>query len=202
MIGDSCIPTIENKKFRNIFEEQLVTQSLNSTGVNIQNIVQGNVFAIEENTFFFRNVIPSQHPEGITEKFKLINNGKVKVDLQLELSPKGSSLFSFEVSPKTVSIIPHEFVYVQLKFLPEIMAVYEGVFVAKILHQAATEKDYLKFNVRGEGILPTMQLYNTELVNETLDFGKVRSDRFKCKQLSVKNIGSIPATAILRLKNS
>jgi len=33
-----------------------------------------------------------------------------------------------------LSIAPHEFAYAKINFKPEIMAVYEGVFMAKVLH--------------------------------------------------------------------
>ena len=62
IIGESCIPSIESNNFRSIFEEQIVTQSLNSTGINIQQVVNGNVFSIRDNTFYFGNIIPSKYP--------------------------------------------------------------------------------------------------------------------------------------------
>lgn len=75
------MPSIETKNFKSIFEEQVVTESLLSTGINLHNVIQGNIYSIEENTFYFRNLIPSQNPEGIEEKFRLVNTGKVKVNL-------------------------------------------------------------------------------------------------------------------------
>ena len=88
-------------------------------------------------------------------------------------------MFGFQVSPSTVSIPPHEYVYAKINFNPEIMAVYEGVFVAKVIHPAATEKDHFSFDLRGEGVLPTLKIVNTKITNNVLDFGKVRSDRSK-----------------------
>ena len=35
LIGETCMPSIENKIYKNIFEEQVVTESLVSTGINI-----------------------------------------------------------------------------------------------------------------------------------------------------------------------
>jgi hypothetical protein len=57
----------------------------------------------------------------------------------LELKQKGNSLFSFEVTPSKVSIAPHEFAYAKINFKPEIMAVYEGEFIARVMHPSATE---------------------------------------------------------------
>ena len=75
-------------------------------------------------------------------------------------------MFGFSVEPQKISIAPHEFVYVKINFKPEIMAVYEGIFIAKVLHLAAKEKDNFVFNLKGEGILPTLQIYNEEIVND------------------------------------
>lgn len=85
----------------------------------------------------------------------------------------------FEIFPSTVSIPPHEYVYAKINFNPQIMAVYEGIFFAKVLHPAATEKDHFTFDLKGEGILPTLKIVNTKIINNILDFGKIRSDKFK-----------------------
>ena len=53
------MPSIENKNYKSIFEEQVVAESLLSTGINLHNVIQGNIFSIEENTFYFKNLIPS-----------------------------------------------------------------------------------------------------------------------------------------------
>ena len=36
-------------------------------------MINSNVFAIEEKTFFFGTLVPSKVPDGIIEKFKIIN---------------------------------------------------------------------------------------------------------------------------------
>ena len=59
LIGETCMPSIENKNYKSIFEEQVVAESLLSTGINLHNVIQGNIFSIEENTFYFKNLIPS-----------------------------------------------------------------------------------------------------------------------------------------------
>ena len=196
LVGESCVPSIETKRFQNIFEEQIVTQSLNSTGLNIQNVVQGNVFSIDDNTFYFGNIIPSKYPKGISEKFKLINNGKVNVNLNCDVKSKGNSNFAFSIFPKTITISPHEYVYVKINFKPEIMSVYEGTFEAVVMHDNKNLDCKFEFDLKGEGILPTLKVLER---NEIIDFGKIRSDRIKIKKVVVKNIGLIPATAVCRI---
>ena len=196
LVGESCVPSIETKRFRNIFEEQVVTQNLISTGLNIQNVVQGNVFSIEDNTFYFGNIIPSKYPKGISEKFKLINNGKVNVNLNCDVKSKGNSNFAFSIFPKTITISPHEYVYVKITFKPEIMTVYEGTFEAVVMHDNKTLDCKFEFDLKGEGILPTLKVLENK---EIIDFGKIRSDRIKIKKVVLKNIGLIPATTVCRI---
>lgn len=76
MIGESCIPGICTENYQAIFEEQVVIPSLQSTG-NIAGIVNSNIFSIEEKIFFFGTLVPSKVPDGIEEKFKIINPNKV-----------------------------------------------------------------------------------------------------------------------------
>lgn len=70
---------------------------------------------------YFGSVIPIKYPEGITEKVKLINTGKVFANVKFETLKK-NGLFSFDVFPKTAWINPHESIYVWIIFKPEIMA--------------------------------------------------------------------------------
>ena len=198
LIGESCVPCIDTQSFRSIFEEQVVTQSMNTVAVNIHDMIEGNVFSIEDNTFFFGSIIPSKHPNGITEKFKLINKGKVPAQLECSVRQKNDALFAFEVFPKTLKINPHESAYVKIKFLPEIMAVYEGVFEAKVAN-GKEEHDSCRFvfDVKGEGTLPTLKV-----LESAVQFGKTRNDKAKRKTIPVKNIGLIPASAVVRLRES
>ncbi len=59
LIGETCMPSIETKNYKSIFEEQVVADSLLATGINLHNVIQGNIYSIEENTFYFKNLIPS-----------------------------------------------------------------------------------------------------------------------------------------------
>ena len=206
LVGESCIPCIDINNFRQIFEEQVVTESLNSTGINIQDIVEGNFFSIEDNAFYFGNIIPSKYPNGITEKFKLINKGKVSAQIECNIKNKNDSLFAFEVFPKTLKINPHESAYIKIKFFPDIMAVYEAIFEAKVINGDDTlEGCMFTFDVKGEGTLPTLKVLDMNLsISEppTIDFGKIRNDRIKRKCIAIKNTGLIPATAVVRLQRA
>ncbi len=82
--------------------------------------------------------------------------------------------FCFTISQNNISINPHEFVYISVKFKPEIMTVYEGVFSAKIIHPDSKDINNLKFNLRGEGILPTIKISSNNLLDNNLNFGRVK----------------------------
>lgn len=199
--AESCVPCLETQNFRVIFEEQVVTQSLTSTGINIQSVVNTNIFSIEDNAFYFGNIVPTQNPEGITERIKIINNGKVFANVKFDVLKKNQALFAYDVNPKQAKINPHESVFVKISFKPEIMAQYEGVFQAVVENGDSTFPNCkLVFDLKGEGTLPSLSLMpdglspagaGGELV---LDLGKVRLGKTKKSFICIKNIGIIPAS--------
>jgi hypothetical protein len=54
------------------------------------------------------------------------------------------------------------------------MTAYEGIFNAKILHPDAKDVHNLKFYLRGEGVLPTIKISNLNMVDQNLNFGRVK----------------------------
>lgn len=199
--AESCVPCLETQNFRVIFEEQVVTQSLVSTGINIQSVVNSNIFSIEDNAFYFGNIVPTQNPDGITERIKIINNGKVFANVKFDVLKKNSSLFAYDVYPKQAKINPHESVFVKISFKPEIMAQYEGIFSAIVENGDATFPNCkLVFDLKGEGTLPSLNIIPEGLTSlpsgaeMCLDLGKVRLGKTKKSFVCVKNIGIIPAT--------
>ena len=201
LTAESCVPCLEVLNFRVIFEEQVVTQSLTSTGINIQSVVNSNIFSIEDNAFYFGNIVPTQNPEGITERIKIINNGKVFANIKFEAVKKNQALFAFDVTPKQARINPHESVFVKISFKPEIMAQYEGVFQAIVENgDASFPNCKLQFDLKGEGTLPSLVLMPDGLTSSPttpelqLDLGRVRLGRTKKTFVSIKNIGIIPAS--------
>ncbi len=108
-------------------------------------------------------------------------------------------MFAFEVSPKTSTISPHEYIYANITFKPEIMAVYKGTFIAKVIHNnTSLPNGEFSFDLKGDGILPTLKVEN---IGEKgfIEFGRIRSEKSRIKQITVKNIGLIPATAVCRM---
>ena len=120
--------------------------------------------------------------------------------MELEVNPKNSDdMFAFEVTPKKSTISPHDSIYAKITFKPEIMAVYKGTFVAKVVHEnSSLPAGEFSFDLKGEGILPTLKIDNMG-ENKVIDFGRIRSEKTRIKQIIVKNIGLIPATAVCRM---
>lgn len=134
MVGESCIPGIQTDNYQSIFEEQVVVTSIQSAG-NIAQLVDSNIFAVEEKIFFFGTLVPSQVPDGVVEKFKIINGNKVGCSVSLEVRKRTANQmeqFGFEVEPKQVKIAAHDHCYVKVIFKPTIMATYAGVFEAVV----------------------------------------------------------------------
>ncbi len=70
-----------------------------------------------------------------------------------------------------------------------------------MIHQEKELKgSSFKFDIRGEGILPTLKVIGVDLDGK-IDFGSIRSEKSKIKSILIKNIGLIPATAVCRMLN-
>jgi hydrocephalus-inducing protein len=200
LAAESCVPSLEISNFRAIFEEQVVTQSLLATGVNLQSVVTSNIFSVDDNTFYFGSVVPTKNPDGITERIKIINTGKVFASVKFDVVKK-NALFAFDIAPKQAKINPHEFIYVKLQFKPDIMAQYEGAFTAIIENgDPSLPTSRFGFDVKGEGSLPSLNILSEGLSNPLssgeplVDLGRVRIDKPKKGQVRLKNMGVIPAS--------
>ena len=92
------------------------------------------MFAIREKVFWFGTVIASKNPDGVVEKFKIINPFKIACTVKINLIPRTNSKsegFAFEVSHKApFKIYPHESEYVIVTFKPTNVIPYSGIFEA------------------------------------------------------------------------
>lgn len=201
VIAESCIPGINTENYEGIFEEQIVVPSL-STGQNITSLVNSNVFAVEEKTFFFGTLVPSKNPDGIMEKFKISNPNKIPCNVKFDVRKRTANStenFAFEVQPKVVKIQPHEHTYVKVFFKPAIMATYSGIFEAVVENGEQNPKTHkLLFDLRGEGALPTLKIEKPkELFDERttlIKFSRTRVEKSSQLPLVLKNDGQVPAT--------
>jgi len=51
-------------------------------------MLNSNVFSIEEKTFYFGTLIPSKHPQGIIERFKITNNHKIQCEVDFKVEKR------------------------------------------------------------------------------------------------------------------
>ncbi|CAD8206755.1 unnamed protein product [Paramecium octaurelia] len=199
VLSESCIPGISTTSYESIFEEQVVLQSQVN---NLSNLINSNVFFIEEKVFSFGTLVPSKVPDGVVERFKLTNPNKIPCSVKLDARRRQNypnDNFAFEVFPKQVKIAPHESVYIKVAFKPTIMAQYYGIFEAIVENGEQSPKTHkLLFDLRGEGALPTLKL---EKPKDWLDertpvvkFGRVRLGKTLTMPIVLKNDGQIPAT--------
>jgi hypothetical protein len=88
-------------------------------------LINSNVFYFEEKTFNYGTMVPSKYPDGVTEKFKIINANKIPCTVNFKVSNRAKSLNEpcvFSVKPDSKHIMPHEHMYVECNFKPTIMA--------------------------------------------------------------------------------
>ena len=167
------------------------------SAVNVVQLVDSNIFAVEEKTFFFKTLVPSSVPDGITEKLKIINGNKVGCTVNMEVRKRTNNQmeqFAFEVEPKQVKIGPHDHTYVKILFKPSIMATYAGMFEAIVEQGDQNQKTHkLNFDLRGEGVLPTLKLeFPKDYLDERtslLKFSKMRVGKQSVLNLVLKNDG-------------
>jgi hydrocephalus-inducing protein len=199
--AESCIPGVNTEDLDSVFEEQTVIPSLDPS-VNTQSIITSSLYAMQEKVFWFGTLIASKVPEGVVEKFKIINPNKIPCTVNFNVQPRTQSKnegFAFEVSPETVKIPPHENAYVKVSFKPENMMMYGGIFEALVENgDPESSSGKFVFELRGEGTLPTLLLSKpTELTEEglpLLKFKKTRLGKTTTRTIVLHNEGSVPAT--------
>jgi len=199
--AESCIPGINSEDLDSVFEEQTVIPSLDPS-VNTQSVITSSLYAIQERVFWFGTLVASKVPEGVVEKFKIINPNKIPCTVNFNVMPRSQSKnegFAFEISPQNVKIPPHENAYVKVSFKPENMMQYGGIFEAVVENgDSETSAGKFTFELRGEGTLPTLLLTKpTELSDDGLPLLKLKKTRVNkttTGSITVHNEGSIPAT--------
>ena len=199
--AESCIPGINTEDLDAVFEEQTVIPSLDPN-VNTQSVITSSLYAIQERVFWFGTLIASKVPEGVVEKFKIMNPNKIPCTVNFSVKPRTQSKnegFAFEVSPASVKIPPHENAYVKVSFKPENMMPYGGIFEAVVEHgDPESNSGKFSFEVRGEGTLPTLLLTKPTALSDDglplLKFNKTRLNKKTTGTITLHNEGSVPAT--------
>lgn len=82
-------------------------------------------------------MVPAKFPDGICEKFKIINPYKIPCTVKFDVRKRNQNSnenFCFDISKKEAKIHPNEHVYVKVYFKPTIMAQYHGIFEAIVVN--------------------------------------------------------------------
>jgi hydrocephalus-inducing protein len=206
--AESCIPGINTEDLDAVFEEQTVIPSLDPS-VNTQSVITSSLYAIQERVFWFGTLIASQVPEGVVEKFKIMNPNKIPCTVNFSVKPRTQSKgegFAFEVSPANVKIPPHENAYVKVSFKPDNMMPYGGIFEATVDNgDPESSSGKFSFELRGEGTLPTLLLTKpSELNDEGIPLLKLKKTRIGKRTkgtITIHNEGAVPATVKFRALN-
>ena len=201
LVAESCIPGIETQDFDSIFEEQTVLPSINPD-MNKQTVITSGIYGVMEKVFWFGTIIASKNPNGVNERFKLINNNKIPCTVNINVKPRTNSKsegFAFSTSSTgPIKIYPGESQYVTVTFTPTNIMPYSGLFEAIVDGGSDPKTGTLRFELRGEGTLPTLLLdspkeYDTD-GNPILKFKKTRLSKIATGEIVLKNEGVVPAT--------
>lgn len=148
-------------------------------------------------------MIAGKEPEGVKERFKIMNPNKIPCTVKFSVKPRTQSKnegFAFTVDTDTLTIEPHKHKYVTVGFNPINMMTYGGIFEAIVENGDPNSKSgKLVFEIRGEGTLPTLLLEQPTEVDTDgtpiLRFKKTRIGRESKMAIVLKNEGSVAATA-------
>ncbi|MCQ2815786.1 MAG: hypothetical protein MJ252_00825, partial [archaeon] len=210
LVAESCIPGIETQDFDSIFEEQTVLASI-SPDSSKRSFAASGVYGIEEKVFWFGTVILSKNPDGVAERFKLINNNKIPCNVRVSIkqrsnNPKVEPPPVFKISCRDsneigtttpLKIYPGESEYVTVTFTPLSVMPYSAIFEATV-EGGSQETGSLKFELTGEGTLPTLLLQSPNDLDQDgtplLKFKRTRLEKAVEGELVLKNEGVVPAT--------
>ena len=193
LVGESCIPGINAENFEGVFEEQAVVRQLDPDRD------EENVFAVKERTFTFGHIVPSSHPNGVCQKFKISNPNKVAASVALTVTPTTAEDEGvFSVQPASMDIPSHEHRYVDVYFNPKLMRSFSATFLAAVEGGTDPRTKKLEFTLAGEGTLPCVSVVEPiaraadgRLV---IDFDRVRQGKSRTRHIVLRNDGIVPAT--------
>lgn len=194
LVGESCIPGIAAEDFEGIFEEQAVVRELDPSNE------AARVFGRKDRTFTFGHIVPSSHPQGVIEKFKITNPNKIPCKVALKVEPKGDTPEdTFTVQPAALDLPSHEHRYIDVYFKPKAMRQYSASFSADVEAGTDDKTKRLQFSLSGEGTLPCMTVTDPTTRSEDgileMDFGRKQVGKSKTRSITLLNNGVVAATA-------
>eukprot|EP00929_Paragymnodinium_shiwhaense_P012789 TRINITY_DN120685_c0_g1_i1.p1 TRINITY_DN120685_c0_g1~~TRINITY_DN120685_c0_g1_i1.p1 ORF type:complete len:3365 (+),score=726.60 TRINITY_DN120685_c0_g1_i1:1028-10096(+) len=211
LTAQGCTPGIDTENLHAIFEEQFVARSLEDA-IATAGRVDIRCFCEDDRVFSFGPVV--LHGQGSeahgndAAKFRITNPKPIACDVKFEIKPKGLAAaggkaepgkdLPFELSTRELHIPPHEYRYVKVRFKPPGLQSYSAFFEATVVEGKDAASNSLKFELRGDGTVPTISLEGPAIFGDKggeLKFGKLRVGQAHMAELMLRNNGIIPATA-------
>ncbi|CAK9065536.1 Hydrocephalus-inducing protein homolog, partial [Durusdinium trenchii] len=215
LTGQSCVPGINTTDLQTVFEEQFFTRTLEDA-IAIAGRLDVRVFSEADQIFHFGPVLvkergvgssqpasPSGAPPdaGVTENLRLTNPKAVPCKVQLSIKQNSDtgagSSDAFQVFPQELVISPHDSKQIQVKFTPTHLASFGAVLEAVVPQGTDPNSNYLSFELRGDGAVPSVSLQGPRLFGDEggeLDMGKLALFRSNEVQMGLRNDGLLPAT--------
>eukprot|EP00913_Durusdinium_trenchii_P031056 g29084.t1 len=194
LTGQSCVPGINTTDLQTVFEEQFFTRTLEDA-IAIAGRLDVRVFSEADQIFHFGPVLvkergvgssqpasPSGAPPdaGVTENLRLTNPKAVPCKVQLSIKQNSDtgagSSDAFQVFPQELVISPHDSKQIQVKFTPTHLASFGAVLEAVVPQGTDPNSNYLSFELRGDGAVPSVSLQGPRLFGDEggeLDMGKL-----------------------------
>ncbi|CAD7931174.1 unnamed protein product [Amoebophrya sp. A25] len=202
LTGQSCIPGIDTN-MQWVFEEQYVARNLEDA-IATAGRVDIRCYAEEDRVFSFGPCLAGG-AEPQKERLRITNPRGIQCEVSFSVKARtqsGGGDFPFEIQPAQLLIPPHEHRYVTVSFAPPQLQTYYAIFEAKVTDGLDPRTNYLTFEIRGDGTVPSITLEGVDAMTDgKFDFGKLQLGREHAIQFRLQNDGIIPATARLEILN-
>ncbi|CAE8631652.1 unnamed protein product [Polarella glacialis] len=223
LTGQSCVPGINTVDLQTVFEEQFFASTLEDA-IAIAGRADVRVFSEADQIFHFGPVLASggagvaastpASPSGaftaeltqpgVTEFLRLSNPKAIPCKIQLHIKPreggdtKAGNEIVFEVEPQELVIPPHESRQIAVSFKPTHLANFGAVLEAVVPQGTDPNTNYLSFELRGDGAVPSISLQGPRLFGDEggeLVMGKLTLGKTHEVRMTLRNGGLLPATA-------
>ncbi|CAD7939993.1 unnamed protein product [Amoebophrya sp. A120] len=202
LTAQSCVPAIDTN-MQWVFEEQYVARNLEDA-IATAGRVDIRCYAEEDRVFSFGPCLAGG-AEPQKERLRITNPRGIPCEVNISVKPRsaaGDKDFPFEIQPAQLVIPPHEHRYVTVSFAPPQLQTYYAIFEAKVTDGTDPRSNYLTFEMRGDGTVPSITLEGVDaLTDGQFDFGKLQLGREHQIQFRLQNDGIIPATARCEILN-
>jgi hypothetical protein len=155
-----------------------------------------------------------QSSEGFVERIRLTNPKSIPCKVNLEIKKRGGAAETkdtkkggagagggdddvFSLSQQSIVLKAHDSQQIEVTFKPPRLATFSADFVAKVEGGTDSSTNYLAFELRGDGAVPSVVFQGPPLFGDDggeLQMGKLAVGRLHEVRLGLRNNGLLPAT--------